>query len=167
MTKSHKKACHCKNCCVPATEAQQYIKHLHKNKIGLYHISRETGINTKNLNNIKTGKQKNVTKKTEQKILNVLTSSRRDYQYVPAEYSQSLIEEMLAAGYTQSQINKALGRKTLGEKTITGKYVRYWRQQQIENLHLLLLRRPPRVSKPMSSRGIAERNKIRQAGLLS
>lgn len=108
---------------VSADKARRHIKKLSKLGVGRRAIQAATDIANTVLCEIRSGKKKNIRARTERLILGVTTDVRGDAFLVPAGPAWALIDELLAAGYTKSEVAFGIGRKTpalqLNKTTIT------------------------------------------------
>lgn len=134
---------------VDVSSARRHLKYLSTKGIGTNIVARETGIARSTLVAIKNNEAKKFcTKAVENAILSIVADKVDANHFVDARYVKHLVSEIRSAGYTIPQINSMLGNKTLHQKLVTGKYVRYWKQKKIEALHFALLRKLPSIEKP-------------------
>lgn len=108
---------------VSADKAKRHIKKLSRLGVGRRAINAATDVADTILSEIRSGKRKNIRARTERLILAVTTDVRGEAFLVPAGPTWALINELLAAGYTKSEIALGIGRKTpalqLDKTTIT------------------------------------------------
>jgi hypothetical protein len=137
---------------ISAEKSREHLLHLKSCGIGLTFVSSSHHLHKANLQAIRNGKQKWVSRETEQKILAVTDCELHPKHFVDAKFTMSLIKELNDAGYNLMDLNAMLGKKTPHQKLITGKYVRLETQERILELHFSLLRRPPKMLKPFPRR---------------
>lgn len=97
---------------VSADKARRHIKKLSRLGVGRRAINAATDIADSIIFEIRAGKRKNIRARTERLILGVTTDIRGDASLVPAKPTWVLIDQLLAAGHTKSEIAFGLGRKT-------------------------------------------------------
>jgi len=94
---------------VDSTETQRHLAWLRSEGIGLYTISKITGLSRTTLQQIARGKRPKVMQATESKILAVGKGDTRTY--VDARPTWLLIEDLVYLGYTKRAIAHELGQK--------------------------------------------------------
>lgn len=108
---------------VSADKARRHIKKLSKLGVGRRAIQAATDVADTILSEIRSGTRKNIRARTERLILAVTTDVRGEACLVPAGPTWALIDDLIAAGYTKSEIALGIGRKTpalqLDKTTIT------------------------------------------------
>jgi len=108
---------------VSADKARRHIKKLSKLGVGRRAVAAATDISDTILFEIRSGTRKNIRARTERLILAVTTDVRGEAFLVPAGPTWALIDELIAAGHTKSEIALGIGRKTpalqLDKTTIT------------------------------------------------
>lgn len=137
---------------ISAEKSREHLLHLKSLGIGLTFVSNNHHLHKANLQAIRNGKQRLVSAETERKILAVPDCELDPKHFVDAKFTKSLIKELNDAGYNQMDLNARLGRKSLHQKLVTGKYVRLETQERMLELHFSLLRRPPKMLKPFPRR---------------
>lgn len=137
---------------VDATVTRKHLQFLAKRGIGTQYIQEKTGMHRRNISNIRSGRQKNVLRETETRILNVLTHDLSDNHYVDPKYTLMLLKEIYDAGYSLADVNRLRKVKMPSQPVVTGNSIRLRKQKEIEKIHFFLLRRPPLFDKPKTKR---------------
>jgi len=137
---------------VPADKAREHLLHLKSCGIGATHVANVTGIDYRNIQKIRGGKKNFVTPRTETIILSVTDYDLGPKHFVDSTFSRHLVEEMMEAGYTLTDLNRMLGKKSQHQKLILGKHIRYENQKKLEELHFKLLRHMPKKLRPFPTR---------------
>jgi hypothetical protein len=94
---------------VPASIARRHLKKLARHGIGLIVLSEASGINRRTLDNIRSGRSRNIRQSREREILNLNHLHVSDYSLVPADRVWKLIEELREEGFTYKQIEDRSG----------------------------------------------------------
>ncbi len=97
---------------VPAAAAREHLRQLAAQGVGRGSVSAATDIADPILGKIISGTRKNIRKRTESIILAVTTDAAGDFARVPGAATWSMINSLLADGYTKGYIAIRLGRKT-------------------------------------------------------
>ena len=111
---------------VDATRARHHLKMLSRRGIGRDSVSDLTGIAVSSIDQIRTGRQKNLRAMNEKAILAIgLDSILNDAQLVDASKTWERIRWMLGQDFTKTEIARRLGYKThalqLNRKKITSR----------------------------------------------
>lgn len=111
---------------VSAENARRHIAHLASIGVGRRAIGDATDIADTVLVAIKSGDKQNIRARTERLILAVTAEVAADHALVDAAPTWKLIGELLAAGFTKTEISHRLGNKThalqLGKKQVLVKH---------------------------------------------
>lgn len=94
---------------VPAIKAQAYLIALSEQGIGRRAVQDATDIGDSILQEIRSGKRKNIRARTERKILAVTPDMALDRALIPAADTWALINKLIAEGYTKAQLAELLG----------------------------------------------------------
>lgn len=134
---------------IDATQAREHLLHLARHGIGHKSVMEKTGIYKSNLQKIRQGKQKTISRDTERRILSVFISSIDAFEFVDATYTRKLQQELLDAGFTHKKINETAGAEYKASNSyVGGNWIQYWRQENMEKAFALLMPRPPKAKKP-------------------
>jgi len=93
---------------VPATKARKHLLKLSEQGIGRRAVGAVTDISDTILHDIRTGTKKNIRARTERKILAVTPDLASEGALISAAPTWNLIRQLLAKGYTKSQLAKLL-----------------------------------------------------------
>ena len=96
---------------VPARKAKAHLKKLSRAGVGRNAVSEASGVARSVLAAIRSGKKRQIRKRTETRILNVSSDARMDASIVPAKRAWQLITRLLDEGYTKADLARRLGHK--------------------------------------------------------
>lgn len=95
---------------VDATETREHLLWLRANGIGLRTVAERTGLSRSSLQEIVTGRRRQVAPETAGRILAVPRTASKAVTRVDAAPTWRLILDLLYLGYTRADISRALGR---------------------------------------------------------
>ncbi len=99
---------------VSATKARRHLRQLSKKGVGRRAVQAASDVADTILNEINTGRKKNIRASTERKILAVTTAAAGDRALIPAGPTWTLINELLADGYKKIDLVRYLKLKNKG-----------------------------------------------------
>lgn len=118
---------------IDASEVRKHILFLSSRGIGTLTIVKLSGLAQSNVLRIKRGEQKSITVASAKKILAIPALPVSDGHRVPSSKAQKLVDEMLATGLTETQINRLIGNRE--PRIIFKETVRLSRFRKFEELH--------------------------------
>jgi hypothetical protein len=96
---------------VAADAARRHILHLAKQGVGYKAVSAASDVNHSIVLRIRQGKQKNIRRLSEQKILAITKDALSDAAVVSAKDTLRMIRALLGEGFTKKELSKRLGYK--------------------------------------------------------
>jgi len=97
---------------VPANRAREHLLQLSKLGVGRRAVRAATDVAESILHQIAKGRRLQIREETERRILAVDESARADHSLVDAAPTWKLLDELLARGYSRTQIARWLGSKS-------------------------------------------------------
>ncbi|WP_234082360.1 hypothetical protein [Azonexus sp. R2A61] len=123
---------------VPASRARRHLNRLSRLGVGRRAVADATDIAETILVEIRSGKRRNILARTERLIMAVTAEAAADHALIPAADTWTLLNELIAAGFTRGHLALALGAKTPALQ-ISKDQVTVRRAADVERLHRRLM----------------------------
>jgi hypothetical protein len=125
---------------IPAVRARAHLKMLAKAGIGRRLVEAISGVGNSTLQEIKTGRKKNIRARTERRILAVTTEARAARTLVQAGPVWAQINRLLREGFTQTELARRLGSEAKTPALqLNGRVVTAQNAMRVERLHAIVM----------------------------